>query len=189
MTRVYLCTEEEFADFSLFPRQIEAEFSRITNAALRAQKRAAYALLRYALGREKLQSFSKNSCGKPTVQGAEISISHTHGLAAIAVSDHAVGVDAEKLSGRTLKDFSFMLADGERAENIREALVLWTKKEAVFKRAGNKRRFLPDEIRVEDHQTKTYFLNANGEEYILSLAARLESGLELIPIGNITVIE
>jgi phosphopantetheinyl transferase len=82
-------------------------------------------------------------------RGRTLSLSHTDGLALIAVADCAVGVDVEHVravpTGEELEDLALLtLSDAERsalAAAERGAagvlwLQLWTRKEAVLKAAG-----------------------------------------------------
>lgn len=75
-----------------------------------------------------------NADGKPLIDGYEISISHTRGLAAVMLSkDHRVGVDVEYESPRVGKIVSRFLRPDENAPTLRLQLLHWCAKEAVFK--------------------------------------------------------
>lgn len=75
-----------------------------------------------------------NADGKPVIDGYEISISHTRGLAAVMLAKgHRVGVDVEYDSPRVGKIASRFLRPDENAPTLRLQLLHWCAKEAVFK--------------------------------------------------------
>ncbi|MCR4957279.1 MAG: 4'-phosphopantetheinyl transferase superfamily protein [Prevotella sp.] len=63
-----------------------------------------------------------------------LSISHTHGYAALLLSDDCrVGVDIEYRSDRVERIASRFIRPDEKAETTDEKLLLWSAKEAVYK--------------------------------------------------------
>lgn len=90
--------------------------------------------------------------GKPHLNdGKHISISHSHGFSAIAVSDEIIGIDLEQLKEKTLKiaprymDISH-LENLSLDEQIMKATIVWGIKEAVFKIKNEKGISFPDHI-------------------------------------------
>lgn len=84
----------------------------------------------------------KDARGKPFLQdfpGIQISISHTRGAVAVALSERPAGVDVEPAS-RTLHDWFparfFTGAERSLADCPEEVIAVWTRKEALLKRDG-----------------------------------------------------
>ena len=77
--------------------------------------------------------------GKPhLIDGKHISISHSHTLSAIAISDQPIGLDVEQVKEKTLKIASrFMdvshLENLSETEKMKKATVIWGIKESIFK--------------------------------------------------------
>ena len=176
MTKVFVAKIAEFSSFDGLPTVIENELATVKNEQVVAAKRAAYGLLFSALnacgydGERAFAALQKNAYGKPFCDGVEVSLAHSKTVAAVAVSTRPVGVDVETLSGRTLADFSFALAQGESVETAEEFLALWTKKESIFKRNGNEKRFQPKTFRADVFPTETQTFSLDGVEYVLSVA-------------------
>lgn len=84
-----------------------------------------------------------------------ISISHSHGFSAIAISDSKVGLDLEQLKEKTLliaqrfMDVSH-LEGLSYEEKIKKATVIWGIKESIFKIKNEKGISFPKHI-FEDH--------------------------------------
>ncbi|MBQ8372556.1 MAG: 4'-phosphopantetheinyl transferase superfamily protein [Clostridia bacterium] len=109
-----------------------------------------------------------------------LSISHSGGYVAVAVSSEPVGVDIELfredkstdrlaarwLSEREKKKYD-MLADGERAEFFYEK---WTEKESIFKREMG-RSLLPCSIECELYPTVTRRLTVGDDRLVISVCA------------------
>ncbi len=120
-------------------------------------RETAHALLREAnalLCGDRMPALSRTEFGKPFFPDGRFhfSLSHTRSLAACAVSDRPVGVDAETLRPVRPRLASFVLTPGERdwldaRPDFDEALLtLWTCKEALVKRSGEGLQFRPREV-------------------------------------------
>lgn len=104
----------------------------------------AHALLRYALCEQgqDLDAFTlcRTAEGKPYFRegGVEFSISHSGQWAVCALSDTAVGVDIERIRPVSLRVWSRYLASepDEPYGGDREAILRWTRYEALLKRNG-----------------------------------------------------
>lgn len=102
-----------------------ARQSQLENAAVAA-------MIAEVLGKN--VAIDHNADGKPLVDGCQISISHTRGMAAVMFSKgHRVGVDVEYESPRVGKIASRFLRPDENAPTLRLQLLHWCAKEAVFK--------------------------------------------------------
>lgn len=79
--------------------------------------------------------------GRPLLPGSGLhaSISHSEGVVAVAVSDHApVGVDVEHLAPRDTTGLArAMLGPGEHATGAWDFYTYWCRKEAVVKATGS----------------------------------------------------
>ena len=117
----------------------------------------------------------KTENGKPYVnnEGVFFSISHTHGLVAVAVADSPVGIDCEliiKKSKEDAKRFSarfFTQGEfdylSEKDFNSLEFFKLWTAKEAVIKKRGSN---MSDIKKIDVRTENIEFFTENG--YIIS---------------------
>jgi hypothetical protein len=126
-------TEEEllarFADAAPF-RQGAA---RYTNASRRVEWLAVRALLREMLGEDPQIDYLP--IGQPVwVDGSrKVSISHTRGYVAAAVSSQDIGIDIEYVSSRIRRITSRFLRPDEPFARLSTLLVAWTAKEALYK--------------------------------------------------------
>ncbi len=73
---------------------------------------------------------------KPYVKDKNVyfSIAHKYPLVAVVVHSLPVGIDIEMLRSVDKNTLSYL-----KASNSLEALILWTRKEALYKRSGNKK--------------------------------------------------
>jgi 4'-phosphopantetheinyl transferase len=91
--------------------------------------------------------------GKPAVEsagpGLDFSLAHAAGLAVVAVSDRAVGVDVEDATAAA-QPLAPALTDRERATCLSYAdfARLWTRKEAVLKAVGKGLAIHPGRIEI-----------------------------------------
>jgi 4'-phosphopantetheinyl transferase len=98
--------------------------------------------------------------GKPNlVDGNKVSISHSHELATIIISNKSVGIDIEIQKEKILKIASkFMdtrhLQNLSHEDQIRKATVIWGIKEAVFKIKNQKGISFPDHIFESEFKLK-----------------------------------
>ena len=95
----------------------------------------------------------KNSHGAfaPTPKGHHLSLSHTHDYSVLAVSTNPVGVDIETQRPEIAKIWHKFAHHQEQKFNADwERLLLWTCKEALFKRAEKDLNF-KEEICVESY--------------------------------------
>lgn len=94
---------------------------------------------------EKLKKLLNTDCeikrtenGKPYIEGAEFSITHTGGTALIAISDKPVGIDAEMIKELNYSSILQRFTLREQAEIDCTAAFLknWVVKEAYIKKLG-----------------------------------------------------
>lgn len=166
----------------IFPQARRDEIEKCTGH-VRAQKYYVWKLLEYALMRTfglKMNALSiKNKRGKWVSDEASFSVSHCEDSVAVAVSRKDVGVDIERVSPERFDSRmrEQMLTDGERAniacdeQAARErANLLWTVKEAEFKRAGGK-NFVPNKIDCGVVACKSALVISEDASYYLTVAS------------------
>jgi 4'-phosphopantetheinyl transferase len=97
-----------------------------------------------------------DASGKPHLSnGQHISISHSHGFAAVAISNENLGLDVEAMRPKVLKiaprfmDVDTHLSGLSLAEQLQKATIIWSIKEAVFKIKNEKGISYPSHIREQ----------------------------------------
>ena len=109
--------------------------------------------------------------GKWVADNCYLSLSHTDGYVAAAVSDLPVGVDIERTNRKLAKGlYERIVCSKEKAlyaapDNTR-LLQLWTAKEAVFKQTDNNDGLTVSQIDTTTHKVQTTVT----EEFVLSIA-------------------
>ena len=147
------------------------KIARIKNPAAKILSAAADMALHFALsktvpGYAPPPDLSYDAEGRPRVPGAWVSISHTNGLAACAISDSPVGLDVEWERPMPGKIARRILSPEEMAEcaasvNPNEFLLLkWVAKEAYLKMtgegiAGGMHKYTEDGERILDARGAT----------------------------------
>ena len=109
--------------------------------------------------------------GKWVAANCYLSLSHTDGYVAAAVSDLPVGVDIERTNRKLAKGlYDRIVCDKEKAlyaaPGNTQLLQLWTAKEAVFKQADNNDGLTVSQIDTTTHKVQTTVT----EEFVLSIA-------------------
>lgn len=189
-TEVYIAVVDDFKNVTFDrPDFLLKELSGHSEEAAE-EKLAAYALLARALelsfGLDSLSGLSKSEDGKPFFNGFSVSVSHSHGLVAAAVSLGDVGVDIEEV---TPDRFNAGLAEkiyceGEPAPRCAdEFILLWTKKEALFKRKGGG-CFLPWKINTAGMDFKTVSAWYNGKSFYVTVSADNASGIGFFSLSQ-----
>jgi len=196
----------------IFPPERQQYTGNTGNEALRLARVCTWETLRYAADRSlrlrmEEMHFRLEKSGKWTCREMWFSLAHTDGWAAVAVSNGEVGVDLESVDrflrrqgsdpGRLEKLAGKVCTRRERAEETSAApgglLVLWTQKEAIFKREGG-RSFRPDRIETEKAQVTTcrvegetpLVLSVCGEKLAALRVYRMEGGTaHLVPSENL----
>lgn len=115
--------------------------------------------------------FQKLDSGKWVCDRCHFSLSHSHGIVCVAISDSFVGVDIEYIDGRrhplTLVDKT--LCGDEKCRNENDFFELWTIKEAYFK-FSNERFFEPKKIdTTKIKNSKTDYINIGADRYIYTV--------------------
>lgn len=146
-------------------QQFSSEFRRVEWTAVRV-------LLYTVLDRQVHISYNEQGAPLlPDYEGLHISISHTKGYVAIALSEtSAVGIDVEQIE-RLNKDNQFddkekmprvekvrsrFMRDDESAETLVGTLLHWSAKETVFKVLGREGVDFQDEMKVNPFDETQY---------------------------------
>lgn len=109
--------------------------------------------------------------GKWVADNCYLSLSHTDGYVAAAVSDLPVGVDIERTNRKLAKGLYDRIVCGKEkalyaALDNTQLLQLWTAKEAVFKQTDNSEDLTVSQIDTTAHKVQTTVT----EEFVLSVA-------------------
>ena len=113
--------------------------------------------------------------GKWVADNCYLSLSHTDGYVAAAVSDLPVGVDIERTNRKLAKGLYDRIVCGKEkalyaAPDNTQLLQLWTAKEAVFKQTDNNDGLTVSQIDTTAHKVQTTVT----EEFVLSVATDCE---------------
>lgn len=113
-------------------------------------------LLHYMSGRKVRGACLKDEYGKPYLQDSDyqISISHSHGKAAVIAAPYSVGIDIQKIVGKIeriahkyMREAEFeSLEDSTRLEHLH---VYWGAKEALYKAYGRRELDFRAHIHIE----------------------------------------
>ena len=164
----------------VYPPQRAEEIAKTRSEKARREKLAVWKLLLAAIERKFgykpwQLSFSKTENGKWICDKLWFSLSHSHGAAAVIVSDKPCGIDVEYkvdfLKKSADKSFikAFLNQTSESADDngtlsAEEILSLWTKKESLYKKTGEG-IFSPKKITPGD-ETKSFVVG----DYVFSVS-------------------
>ena len=115
--------------------------------------------------------FQKLDNGKWVCDKCHFSLSHSHGIVCVAISDTFVGVDIEYMDGRRhpLNLVDKTICPNEKCLTENDFFELWTMKEAFFK-FSNERHFDPLKIDTTTiTNRKTDYLNIGAERYVYTV--------------------
>ncbi len=184
---VYVGETEYFSKNRILPKYAKAQLKAITNESVIAEKRAGFGLLSLILkdtGRKAdIKKCTRSSTGKPIHPDFCFSVSHSGGLVAAAISNAPVGIDLE-VRGDSISEERVMekILSGDESRDT-DPLLLWTRKEAIFKRSGTEAVFRPGRIDSSKAPTKSVSFTYGGKSYILTVSADVLLNLR---INNIT---
>ena len=183
---------------TVFPPERDREIKECRHPGLKAAKYADWELLALAAGRSlgvdiKTVSFKKTKNGRWEADGFDFSLSHTDGAVAVAVSNGAVGVDAESASHFAerkaaeredrLRERFFTAAEREKYEDGPLGfLSCWTKKEAEFKRRA-KGAFDPASVDTTASDAVTFILPGE-EKTVISVSADNAGSLRFFSVES-----
>lgn len=141
---IYFCGIDEFADLAgseLLSPERRARMERYRKDEDRARCLVAGLLLRMALG-PRAFTLCQNAQGKPYLpQGPCFNLSHSGEYVVLGVSEHAIGVDIERIGPFEERVARRCYTDAELAwlyaqEDAGAFYRLWTAKESIMKSTG-----------------------------------------------------
>lgn len=112
--------------------------------------------------------------GKPYLLDSSIyfSLSHSHGICAVAISDHLVGVDVEIIKTSYPPHLiERSLTDAEKAVYDGDFTLIWCRKEAVAKMTGEGISGYPVNIDTTNYTFDEKQIEWNGQKYWLVAVA------------------
>ena len=187
MLDVYLSPlPEEVPSKAVFPAERDKEIACCKNEKVKAEKLWAWRILELAINtslRKPIREvgLKKTKNGKWIADGFCLSITHADGMVAVAVSNAEVGIDMESPAsfrgGEKAADAltEKILSRGEaRPASAEDLLVLWTKKESAYKRAG-KGKFAPQRIDT----AKEPFAVKRYNDYVITVCSDRLNALNL----------
>lgn len=159
------------------------EIEKVSNERVKREKYFVWKLLCYGLKHsfdldEQNLNFAKLDCGAWTIDGLEISLSHSDDALAVAISQSPVGIDVERVhKPRSNRMAEYMMNEQELEKfNLvpteeREAhlIEIWTAKEAIFK-SQKSQNFIPKQIDTLSRSTQKLNFQIDGEEYACTVA-------------------
>ena len=141
----------------LYPAEADEAKDRLASSASASRRieiLVTQILFRIAFGKD--AALSRLPSGRPVAIGStmHLSISHTHGLVALAASEHPIGIDVEAWGPRAMRlarkflsiDEMAMLNDSPEST----AVSLWSAKEAAFKLWDEPGTTLYEDIRLSN---------------------------------------
>ena len=168
-------------------RNIKVDTSILSKAESRRREILAEALiLSEYFSTPKVLLHDEN--GAPIVDGYNgfISISHTHGLVAVAFSHYApIGIDAERISERVMKVRDKFINDEEAqfivATDSTENTLAWTAKEAIYKLVNTPGASLRNDFHIcsrfrkasVDHFSADAYIEHSGNRRLISISSIL----------------
>ena len=162
-----------YADNTHLPPFAAAALERITHPQTADEKRAGYGLLEQVCRRHGLSAafdrFTQTAGGKPLSSDFDFSITHAGGLVAVAIGGQPLGLDMETTDA-TDRSERLMTRIALLSEAGIDPLLLWTRKEAAFKRAGDG-HFAPAAIDTTAHSFVSRRLTVADTEVLITLCA------------------
>ncbi len=182
----------------LVPKERNEEVKSCKNEEVKREKYYVWKLLEYALERtfgkklKKLDIYKSNS-GKWECDGYEFSLSHSHGVVAVAVSRRKVGVDIELKKELRVNIADKILSDKEAeefngvAQNERNDWLIkkWTQKESAFKLNGKAVSSIKD---IPTDSVKTFEVSVGGNNYYLSVCSEWADNAKIIENVDLTLV-
>lgn len=165
----------------VYPEERQAEIERCSRLSVRQEKYFAWKLLERASddfwgGSFESLSFVKNPRGKWECDKFRFSISHSGGVAAVAVALEEIGVDIEAvrrhhdgMAQRVLTSKErerLWSAESHRAEEY--VIEKWSQKESIFKTL-DRPVFEPTKLETSDFSVSSRSLVIGNDRFILSV--------------------
>lgn len=147
---------EERTSWDDCPQEVVFELGAFC-AGRRQEVASTYSLLHAMMG-EKGILIQHDSSGKPSIDGWNISISHTKGYVAIILShSRNVAIDLEYINPRVNKIAGRFLRSDENAPDLLSRLVHWCAKETMYK------YFSEQHLGFEEMRVRPFSVRSCGE--------------------------
>jgi phosphopantetheinyl transferase len=156
-----------------------------SNESVRRERYFVWRLLEYAVQRtfgKRLADLSavQTASGAWQLEGVELSLTHTDGVVAVAVSRSAVGVDieheaterVEKLAGKILTESERVELDAITAPEGARSYIIerWCMKESIFKKSGEG-AFVPSSVDTARGGALVRRISVGTESLVLAVAS------------------
>lgn len=168
---------------NVYPEDRFLEINNCTNEKVKGQKFYAWKLLEQAI--EEVYGIKLEDIGvvkegqKWNADKCQISISHSGNVVAIAVSEQPVGVDIEEENIDRFEKLRARIVHKDEVLDGVNLCVLWTMKEAVFKRY-NRGVFNPRKINTNTENVVGKVLEINNKKYAISVSVENLENVEYI---------
>lgn len=160
----------------------QAEIDKANSEKVKREKYYAWKLLEYGLQQsfdKKIEDveFVKQATGKWTCNVCEFSLSHSHNVVCVALSNSPIGVDVEKIETPRVNVVDKILSEEEKAEyNALQGdekdfflIRIWAKKESLFK-AKNIKSLTFEAFKNQEGEVVEKTLRFADGEYALAVA-------------------
>ena len=166
----------------LYPSERAREVESCKNDDARREKYLVWRLLEVAV-KERFNldfanlKFTKLGSGKWVTPDFYFSLSHTDGAVCVAVSQHPIGVDIERIRDVNPRLYTRYLTERELSylaglDDVAQRdlfLDMWVKKESLFK-LSDAEALMPRSIETTGAPVTARRLTVEGREYLLALA-------------------
>lgn len=192
-TEVYVAVIPSEVEYEpVLPKERQQQLDAAQNESVRAQRYTVWNTLLAGLLHSRgldaeAAKLTKDHNGKWTSAVCGISLSHCKTAVAAAISDGAVGVDLESACDPRFSDALFhrITSEPERNAKLPQEIripVVWTRKEAAFKRRTEQDRSALSENAL-DETIRTVRIRMD-RDYILSVACEPDSDLRIFEIDG-----
>lgn len=189
-TDVYICIDGSVPQSGFVPYERQKSLQEISNETVHKEKKLVWDMLCYAIEKSfycdaKDIEFKQQANGKWVCDKLHFSLSHTNGVAVVAVSNSPCGVDVEGIDAFLKKcndkDFAKAFAQKIGCDNVdaKELLKQWTGKESVYKAYGEG-RFVPKDIDVQNEDVQYIKV----EDYLIAVAGKTAKDANYYLIEN-----
>lgn len=198
---LYIATIPQEPEYRpVLPQERQAMIEATRDERVRAQRFYAWDTLLKGLYNSRgpdadEAEITKTESGKWVSAKCGISISHCTTAVAAAIARDAVGVDIEPFGDARYREALLNRISTEAERELFPTLtveqriaVLWTRKEAAFKR-GDRDLPTPIEADAAEPTVRTILIRIDDTEYVVSAAAKTETALRVFEVRGETVAE
>ena len=174
--------KDSYADVDVYPPNRQEIINNTKNIEVKRERIGVWCLLEYGIKKslgKRLADISPylDENGKWLSNSCFFSLSHSNGVAVVAISDALVGIDIECKREIDINAFSRRIfteserKDAEMQIDKNKFMIQhWTKKESIYKMIG-KQPFIPSNIECSLYPVKTIIKMIDGYEYYISVCS------------------